>query len=147
MRDYAARKAARIERMKARAVGKHAEAERLRTKNDALLGVMNSTPILIGHHSEKRHRRDLARIDNDMRKGFEASKEAERLAHAASAAESNEAISSDDPEAVAKLKAKMERLQAAPRADEARQRPDPQAHEGGDGRDPRRAAQRRHQRR
>jgi hypothetical protein len=48
-----------------------------------------------------------------MRKGVEASKEAERLAHAATVAESNTAISSDDPEAVPKLQAKLERLQAA----------------------------------
>lgn len=112
-RDYAERKAARIERLNARAAGKQAEANHRFTKNDALLGVMAGTPILRGHHSEKRHRRDLERIDNDMRKGVEASKEAERLARAASAAESNSAISSDDPEAVTKLKAKLERLQLA----------------------------------
>ncbi len=111
-RDYAERKAARIERLRARAAGKKAEADYRFTKNDALLGVMAGTPILRGHHSEKRHRRDLDRIDNDMRKGVEASKEADRLTSAAAAAESNRAISSDDPEAVAKLKAKLERLQA-----------------------------------
>jgi hypothetical protein len=112
-RDYAERRAARVTRLEARAAGKSAEAQRLFTKNDALLGVMNGTPVLRGHHSEGRHRRDLARIDNDMRKSFEASKDADRLARAASAAESNTAISSDDPEAVAKLTAKLERLQAA----------------------------------
>jgi hypothetical protein len=112
-RDFAERRAARVARLEARAAGKSAEAQRLFTKNDALLGVMNGTPVLRGHHSERRHRRDLARIDNDMRKSFGAAKEAERLARAASAAESNAAISSDDPEAVAKLTAKLERLQAA----------------------------------
>lgn len=112
-RDYAERRAARVARLDARAAGKGAEAQRLFTKNDALLGVMNGSPVLRGHHSEGRHRRDLARIDNDMRKSFEASKDAERLARAASAAESNTAISSDDPDAVAKLTAKLERLQAA----------------------------------
>lgn len=112
-RDYAERRAARIARLEARAAGKRVEAHQRHTKNDALLGVMNGTPVLRGHHSEGRHRRDLARIDNDMRKGFEASKEAERLAHAAAAAESSTAISSDDPEAIPKLKAKLEGLQAA----------------------------------
>lgn len=112
-RDYAERRAARIAWLQARATGKRVEAQHRFTKNDALLGVMNGTPVLRGHHSEGRHRRDLARIDNDMRKGVEASKDAERLARAAAAAESNAAISSDDPEAVAKLQAKLERLQAA----------------------------------
>ncbi len=31
-------------------------------------------PILVGHHSEKRHRRDISRIDNQMRKSVEESK-------------------------------------------------------------------------
>lgn len=112
-RDYEERKAARIERLRARAAGKRVESHHRLTKNDALLGVMAGTPILRGHHSEKRHRRDLERIDNDMRKGFDASKEADRLDRAAEAAESNRSISSDDPEAVTKLKAKLEGLQAA----------------------------------
>ncbi len=34
-------------------------------------------PILVGHHSEKRHRRDLEKIDNSMRKSVEASEKAE----------------------------------------------------------------------
>lgn len=112
-RDYAERRASRVARLQARAAGKDAEAQRLFTKNDALLGVMNGTPVLRGHHSERRHRRDLARIDNDMRRSFQASKDAERLARAAAAAESNTAISSDDPDAIPKLKAKLEGLQAA----------------------------------
>jgi hypothetical protein len=34
-------------------------------------------PILVGHHSEKRHRRDLNRIDSNMRKSIEETKKAE----------------------------------------------------------------------
>lgn len=34
-------------------------------------------PILVGHHSEKRHRRDLGRIDSQMRKSIEESKKAD----------------------------------------------------------------------
>ncbi|MBS1983597.1 MAG: DUF3560 domain-containing protein [Bdellovibrionales bacterium] len=33
-------------------------------------------PILIGHHSEKRHRRDIGRMDTNMRKAVEESKKA-----------------------------------------------------------------------
>lgn len=42
-------------------------------------------PILVGHHSEGRHRRDLARIERNIDRGMEASKastEAERKANA-----------------------------------------------------------------
>ena len=34
-------------------------------------------PILVGHHSERRHRRDIERIDNNMRKSVEESEKAE----------------------------------------------------------------------
>lgn len=110
-RDYQERKAARIERLKAGAARKAEEAQHLRTKNDALLGAMNGTPVLRGHHSERRHRRDLARIDNDMRKGAEAAQESHDLARRAVAAESSTAVSSDDPEAIDKLRAKLTKLE------------------------------------
>jgi hypothetical protein len=68
-------------------------------------------PILVGHHSEKRHRKDLARIDSGYRKGFEALKHAEECERRASTAEDNRAISSDDPEALEKLRAKLSRIE------------------------------------
>lgn len=34
-------------------------------------------PVLLGHHSQRRHQRDLERIDTNMRKGVEAHREAE----------------------------------------------------------------------
>lgn len=40
-------------------------------------------PILVGHHSEGRHRRDLARMDTNMGKGVEATKTAEHEARLA----------------------------------------------------------------
>ena len=36
-------------------------------------------PILVGHYSEKKHRRDIARIDSGMRSGVEESKKAEHF--------------------------------------------------------------------
>lgn len=68
-------------------------------------------PILIGHHSEKRHRRDIARIDNKMQASINLSKKAEYYEDKASAAENNNAISSDDPEAITLLKEKVEKLE------------------------------------
>ena len=57
-------------------------------------------PILVGHHSEKRHRRDLDRIHNNMRKSIELSEKAEYYADKAKGVENNNSISSDDPEAI-----------------------------------------------
>jgi hypothetical protein len=68
-------------------------------------------PILVGHHSEGRHRRDIAKIDNSMRKSCEESEKAAYYASRAQSAANNTAISSDDPEAVVKLKKKLKGMQ------------------------------------
>ncbi|MUK41524.1 DUF3560 domain-containing protein [Aliivibrio fischeri] len=67
-------------------------------------------PILVGHHSEKRARKDAERIFNDMGKSVAASKKAEYLANRAQSVGTN-GIASDDPEAVVKLKSKLESLE------------------------------------
>ena len=92
------------------------------TKNDKLSDELNNRaheissfipfgqPILVGHHSEKRHRCDLDRIHNLHGKSIEASKKADHYRDKADAAENNQAIFSDDPEAVQKLAKKIEEL-------------------------------------
>lgn len=67
-------------------------------------------PILVGHHSEKRHRRDLEKIDNHYRKSYECQKKAEYYEQRAHAAERNTAIFADDPEALDKLQNKLTKL-------------------------------------
>jgi hypothetical protein len=67
-------------------------------------------PILVGHHSEKRHRRDLKRIDEHFAKAKEHHDKAEYFRRRAAAAESNAIIFSDDPDATEKLVDKIERL-------------------------------------
>ena len=67
-------------------------------------------PILLGHHSEKRHRRDLKRIDEHFAKAKEHHDKAEYFRRRAAAAESNVIIFSDDPDATEKLVDKIERL-------------------------------------
>jgi hypothetical protein len=67
-------------------------------------------PILLGHHSEKRHRRDLNRIDEHFAKAKEHHDKAEYVRRRATAAESNVIIFSDDPDATEKLVDKIERL-------------------------------------
>jgi hypothetical protein len=68
-------------------------------------------PILVGHHSEKAHRNLLNRSWNKMEKGVEESRKAEYYADKAEAAIKNHAISSDDPEAIDKLRKKIARAE------------------------------------
>ena len=114
MNHYEVKQAARRERLAAR-------AERLRAKAAAELdkadlreeksGIPFGQPILVGHHSERRHRRAIERADAAMRRSIEASKQAEEAARRASSIAT--AISSDDPDAPAKLRAKIEAAEAA----------------------------------
>ncbi|MCD9538955.1 DUF3560 domain-containing protein [Photobacterium carnosum] len=69
-------------------------------------------PILVGHHSENRARRDADRIYNDMGKSVAAGKKAEYLENKAANLGKN-GIASDDPEAIQKLKSKLAALESA----------------------------------
>lgn len=97
-REAATRAAAaeRATRMDARAERKATEAD-VRYGRARAIGDMipMGQPILVGHHSERRHRNDLAKIDANMRKGAEAQGEAAAAAHAAENARRTAA--GDDP--------------------------------------------------
>lgn len=67
-------------------------------------------PILVGHHSEARSRRDANRIHNYMSKSVELQNKAEYYENKVRSIQNNHAISSDDPEAIQKLKAKLQEL-------------------------------------
>jgi uncharacterized protein DUF3560 len=113
MNTYEAKRAARLERMRARRDKKLEIAEQNSMSNvsgERNTGIPLGQPILVGHHSERRHRKALERIDNKIRKGFEASAEAERLEQRIEAAESRKAIDSDNPDAENLLIAKIARL-------------------------------------
>jgi hypothetical protein len=64
-------------------------------------------PILVGHHSEKRDRRFRKRMWNIMGKSVAANDKAKYYEEKAEAIESNRSISSDDPDAIEKLKEKI----------------------------------------
>lgn len=66
-------------------------------------------PILVGHHSEGKHRAALKRADNAMRASIEADKRAKDLAHKA-ASVGSAGISSDDETAPDQLAAKVAQL-------------------------------------
>ena len=70
-------------------------------------------PILVGHHSEGRHRRDIARFSRSMDESVESSKMAARHEQAADEIERqlDNAIYDDDPDAVERLTEKIARLE------------------------------------
>jgi len=111
--DYTERREARIDRFESRASKAQAESDAAyRAASSIMEHIPPGQPILVGHHSEKRHRHDLDKIDCNMRKSVESSEKAGYYSSRAEAAASNTAISSDDPEAVEKLQAKLDGLQA-----------------------------------
>lgn len=71
-------------------------------------------PILIGHHSEKHHRADIARIDNAIRSGVENQKKAEDMTSRAAgiAHQLETSIYDDDPDAIERLEARIAKNEA-----------------------------------
>lgn len=69
-------------------------------------------PILVGHHSEKRHRKYIERFGQAVEKSILLEKKADYHAEKIENIENPHAISSDDPEAVQKLKEKLAGIEA-----------------------------------
>ncbi|NKB72485.1 MAG: DUF3560 domain-containing protein [Candidatus Latescibacteria bacterium] len=115
--EYEAKKQARIDRYADRAEKVQTQAGELFSQaRQAIAGIEPGQPILVDHHSEGKHRRALARHDRQMGRGVEAQGKAEYWAHKAAAAAANTAISADDPQALDKLRAKLEKLTQAQEA-------------------------------
>ncbi len=112
MNAHEQKQAARAERMRARAASLQSEVAARHAHDQKIHEVMNGTPILVGHHSEGRHRRQVAKFHRNIRKNVEQTEEAAALERRADAVESNSSISSDDPDALAKLRAKLAELDA-----------------------------------
>jgi len=97
-------------KLKARAERAEQEAgQRFAAAMTAIDGIPPGQPILVGHHSEGRHRAALRRHDRNMRKAIEAQQHAEDLRRRADAVGTG-GISSDDPAAASKLGDKVEAL-------------------------------------
>ncbi len=108
-KDYADRKQARIDSYRDKAQKNRAKSyDAYDASKKATEGIPTGQPILIGHHSEGRHRAAIRRSDAAMRKSIEATDKANYYDGKANAAENNTAISSDDPEAIEKLQAKLD---------------------------------------
>ncbi|MGE4370756.1 MAG: DUF3560 domain-containing protein [Burkholderiaceae bacterium] len=113
MNTYEEKQAARKARFEARAAQAQQQSdavyEQARNKAQA---IPFGQPILVGHHSEGRDRRYRESISRGYGKSFELQKQAEHYATKA-AAVGKGGISSDDPQAIEKLKAKISQLQQA----------------------------------
>ncbi len=112
--DYEARQAARQERLEEaaeRARANAAAAYKRADMSEAATGIPFGQPILVGHHSEGRHRAAIKRADNAMRKSVEESKKAAYYAGAASSV-GTAGVSSDDPNGIEKLTEKLAKLEA-----------------------------------
>lgn len=111
--DYHERRANRQEAYERLAEKNAAESERrANSENLRTLHSMAGEPIKIGHHSEKRHRRLIERAHNDIDKSIEADRKAKHYRTRAKELDREpRAISSDDPEAVEKLRAKIDQAE------------------------------------
>lgn len=106
---------ARLEKRRAWAEGRKAKSERaFQAAHDAVKDIPLGQPILVGHHSERRHRRDIDRMASNMDKGVESAEMAKHHASKASGLEHtlDTSIFSDDPDAVEALEARIAELEA-----------------------------------
>lgn len=114
MNHYEQKLEARRQRLENAAEKAEARASGLFRKADLreeVSGIPLGQPILVGHHSERRHRKAIERANNAMRRGIEESDRAKDLARRAANVGTG-GISSEDPEAVDKLGAEVAKLEA-----------------------------------
>lgn len=103
MNTYETKQEARRERLERAAARKRDESNAAATRAHAATSMIPmGQPILVDHHSAPRHRNAIRKSDNAMRKAIETDKQAKRLQERADAVGSG-GISSDDPDALAKL--------------------------------------------
>lgn len=89
-------------------------AAAFKQSRDMVSAIPMGQPILIGHHSEKRHRALLAKIDRKMRAGVESSTMAEHHEQCADGIERQLASStfSDDQDAIEQLQERIAAMEA-----------------------------------
>lgn len=110
--NFEEKRESRIERLKELAERKAQLSNQLWEKSNRMASVIPmGQPILVGHHSEKGDRAYRAKIDNTMGRAVQEADKAEYYERLAKSAESNHAISSDDPNALDKLREKLANLE------------------------------------
>jgi hypothetical protein len=109
--DFHQRKQNRIAHAENQVAKNEAASEQLYLKSKEMASMIPmGQPILVGHHSEKSDRRYRAKIDSTMLRSIEADRKAEYYADKAQTIRENDAIFSDDPEAILKLEQKLAML-------------------------------------
>ena len=111
-KDYEERKQRRIDRYNE--LSKKAKEKSIEYSNsnaNRILQIAPGQPILIGHHSEKRHRRLIEKANNDIKRSIEMDDKSNYYAQRAKSAENSKAIYNDDPNAIQKLEEKLEKLE------------------------------------
>lgn len=78
--------------------------------NDAVANIPLGQPILVGHHSEKAHRRALERSNGAMMRSVHESEKAAYYARKAEAVENNDNIYIGDDDAIVRLEEKIAKL-------------------------------------
>lgn len=112
MNVYEEKQEAKRERLRARAGRKAEQSEALIERAHSELGqVPFGQPILVGHYSERPMRNMYARNHARLDKGFKGMDEARDLERRADAVGTG-GVSQDDPDAIAKLTAKLERFES-----------------------------------
>lgn len=110
---YEERQQARKESLENRAEKARTESGRaFQAARQAVEAIPMGQPILVGHHSEGRHRAALKRQDSNMRKAIQADDKADHYERKAAAVGTG-GISGDDPEAIQKLRRELEGLQSS----------------------------------
>lgn len=111
--EYAAQREAKVERYQQYADNAESRSTAAYTAGKQLADMIPlGQPILVGHHSEGRARRDQARIARSMHTSYDEHQRAEHWQQRADAARRDRAIHSDDPDATDKLRAKITELEA-----------------------------------
>jgi hypothetical protein len=111
--SYAAKRAARVDRMRSKSARLASAADSAHARARGIADrIPMGQPILVGHRSQKRHERDLERMRRSFTKSVALTNEASDLARRADRAERSTAVSSDDPEAIDKLREKLSKLSA-----------------------------------
>jgi len=106
--NHEEKKAARIEKYRRLAEKNESASEQQFNRASEMASVIPfGQPILVGHHSEKKDRNYRNKITRLQDKAMESSSKAKYYEDKAAIAESNTAISSDDPNALTKLKEKL----------------------------------------
>lgn len=110
--DYEERKQKRIERYNELSEkAKQRSSDYCNSTANRILMMTSGQPIIVGHHSEKKARRLHERANNDMRRAVEEDKKSEYYKDKAESAQNSSTIYNDDPEAISKLRHKLELLE------------------------------------